>query len=60
MELEALTLPLAEEHAASTWTDLTDEVATTAFLVAAGVAPQTAAHCARPILHESVERRERR
>ncbi|MGW5430865.1 TetR/AcrR family transcriptional regulator [Streptomyces sp. NPDC004059] len=41
--LEALMLALAEENAVSTWTDPTGEAAATAFLVAAGVAPQRAA-----------------
>ncbi|MFF7979697.1 TetR/AcrR family transcriptional regulator [Streptomyces sp. NPDC007901] len=41
--LEALMLALAEENAASTWADPTGEAAATAFLVAAGVAPQAAA-----------------
>ncbi|MFF8192965.1 TetR/AcrR family transcriptional regulator [Streptomyces bobili] len=40
--LEALMLALAEENAAGTWADHTDEAAATAFLVAAGVAPQAA------------------
>ncbi|MER5446975.1 TetR/AcrR family transcriptional regulator [Streptomyces sp. NPDC002766] len=51
--LEALTLALAEEHSVSTWTDPTGEAAATAVLVAAGVAPQVAAFCARSVLHES-------
>ncbi|MGW1913708.1 TetR/AcrR family transcriptional regulator [Streptomyces sp. NPDC002076] len=41
--LEALMLALAEENAACPWTDPTGEAAATAFLVAAGVAPQRAA-----------------
>ncbi|MGW7408426.1 TetR/AcrR family transcriptional regulator [Streptomyces sp. NPDC054833] len=41
--LEALMLALAEENAACTWADPTGEAAATAFLVAAGVAPQAAA-----------------
>ncbi|MFF4037163.1 TetR/AcrR family transcriptional regulator [Streptomyces sp. NPDC001816] len=41
--LEALMLALAEENAARPWTDPTGEAAATAFLVAAGVAPQRAA-----------------
>ncbi|MFI9246128.1 TetR/AcrR family transcriptional regulator [Streptomyces sp. NPDC053086] len=41
--LEALMLALAEENAACPWADPTGEAAATAFLVAAGVAPQRAA-----------------
>ncbi|MER6735231.1 TetR/AcrR family transcriptional regulator [Streptomyces puniciscabiei] len=41
--LEALMLALAEENAACSWADPTGETAATAFLVAAGVAPQRAA-----------------
>ncbi|MBX7553264.1 TetR/AcrR family transcriptional regulator [Streptomyces sp. NPDC004232] len=41
--LEALMLALAEENAAGPWADPTGEAAATAFLVAAGVAPQRAA-----------------
>ncbi|MGW7525786.1 TetR/AcrR family transcriptional regulator [Streptomyces sp. NPDC054783] len=41
--LEALVLALAEENAACPWVDPTGEAAATAFLVAAGVAPQSAA-----------------
>ncbi|MFB0615004.1 TetR/AcrR family transcriptional regulator [Streptomyces sp. AGS-58] len=41
--LEALMLALAEENAACPWADPTGEAAATAFLVAAGVAPQAAA-----------------
>ncbi|WP_333772465.1 TetR/AcrR family transcriptional regulator [Streptomyces sp. IBSBF 3136] len=41
--LEALMLALAEENAACPWADPTGEAAATAFLVAAGVAPQSAA-----------------
>ncbi|MFI1769925.1 TetR/AcrR family transcriptional regulator [Streptomyces sp. NPDC020800] len=41
--LEALVLALAEENAARPWADPTGEAASTAFLVAAGVAPQAAA-----------------
>ncbi|MEU2052520.1 TetR/AcrR family transcriptional regulator [Streptomyces bungoensis] len=41
--LEALMLALAEENAACPWADPTDAAAATAFLVAAGVAPQRAA-----------------
>ncbi|MEU6096247.1 TetR/AcrR family transcriptional regulator [Streptomyces sp. NPDC047079] len=48
--LEALMLALAEENTASTWADPTGEAAATAFLVAAGVAPQVAALRIRDIL----------
>lgn len=41
--LEALMLALAKENAACPWADPTGEAAATAFLVAAGVAPQRAA-----------------
>ncbi|MEU6589552.1 TetR/AcrR family transcriptional regulator [Streptomyces sp. NPDC046881] len=41
--LESLMLALAEENAACPWADPTGEAAATAFLVAAGVAPQRAA-----------------
>ncbi|MGW7540427.1 TetR/AcrR family transcriptional regulator [Streptomyces sp. NPDC054770] len=41
--LEALMLALAEENAAGGWADPTGEAAATAFLTAAGVAPQAAA-----------------
>ncbi|MFE3638724.1 TetR/AcrR family transcriptional regulator [Streptomyces sp. NPDC059168] len=41
--LEALMLALAEENAACPWADPRGEAAATAFLVAAGVAPQRAA-----------------
>lgn len=41
--LEALMLALAEENTAYTWADPMGEAAATAFLVAAGVAPQAAA-----------------
>ncbi|WP_234335787.1 hypothetical protein [Streptomyces sp. NRRL S-1022] len=41
--LEALMLALAEENAECPWADPAGETAATAFLVAAGVAPQAAA-----------------
>ncbi|MFG2261678.1 TetR/AcrR family transcriptional regulator [Streptomyces sp. NPDC048720] len=52
--LEALMLALAEENSASTWADPTGEAAATAFLVAAGVAPQIASRRVRAVLHEQV------
>ncbi|OLZ72011.1 TetR family transcriptional regulator [Streptomyces sp. IMTB 2501] len=48
--LEALMLALAEENAASPWADPTGEAAATAFLVAAGVAPQRAALQVREVI----------
>lgn len=48
--LEALMLALAEENAACPWTDPTGEAAATAFLVAAGVAPQRAALQVREVI----------
>ncbi|MEV6054696.1 TetR/AcrR family transcriptional regulator [Streptomyces sp. NPDC052107] len=48
--LEALMLTLAEENAAGTWADPTGEAAATAFLVAAGVAPQAAALQVRDVV----------
>ncbi|GAA3127515.1 hypothetical protein GCM10010521_12460 [Streptomyces rameus] len=52
--LEALMLALAAENTASTWVDPTGEAAATAFLVAAGVAPQIASRRVRAVLHEHV------
>ncbi|AOR31244.1 TetR family transcriptional regulator [Streptomyces fodineus] len=52
--LEALMLALAEENTTSTWADPTGEAAATAFLVAAGVAPQTASRRVRAVLHDQV------
>ncbi|WEO92849.1 TetR/AcrR family transcriptional regulator [Streptomyces sp. FXJ1.172] len=52
--LEALMLALAEENTTSTWADPTGEAAATAFLVAAGVAPQTASLRVRAVLHDQV------
>ncbi|MGW3207553.1 TetR/AcrR family transcriptional regulator [Streptomyces sp. NPDC001135] len=51
--LEALMLALAEENAASAWADSTGEAAATAFLVAAGVAPQAAALQVRDVVSEA-------
>ncbi|MFF7968098.1 TetR/AcrR family transcriptional regulator [Streptomyces sp. NPDC007903] len=51
--LEALVPALAEENAACTWADPTGEAAATAFLVAAGVAPQAAASRVRAVVRES-------
>ncbi|MER6031358.1 TetR/AcrR family transcriptional regulator [Streptomyces sp. NPDC001851] len=48
--LEALMLALAEENAACPWADPTGEAAATAFLVAAGVAPQRAALQVREVI----------
>ncbi|MQY38743.1 hypothetical protein SRB17_67560 [Streptomyces sp. RB17] len=50
--LESLMLALAEENTASTWADPTGEAAVTAFLVAAGVAPQIASRRVRAVLRE--------
>jgi AcrR family transcriptional regulator len=52
--LEALMLALAQENTTSTWADPTGEAAATAFLVAAGVAPQTASRRVRAVLHNQV------
>ncbi|MFF3904478.1 TetR/AcrR family transcriptional regulator [Streptomyces sp. NPDC001848] len=52
--LEALMLALAAENTTSTWADPTGEAAATAFLVAAGVAPQTASRRVRAVLHDQV------
>ncbi|WP_405552093.1 TetR/AcrR family transcriptional regulator [Streptomyces sp. NBC_01171] len=52
--LEALMLALAAENTASTWADPTGEAAATAFLVAAGVAPQIASRRVRAVLREHV------
>lgn len=57
--LEALLLALAEENAASTWADPTVEAAATAFLVAAGVAPQAAALRVRDVVSEAAVSRDR-
>ncbi|MET8136507.1 MULTISPECIES: TetR family transcriptional regulator [unclassified Streptomyces] len=51
--LEALMLALAQQNEASTWEDPMGEAAATAFLIAAGVAPQTAALRVRAVLRES-------
>ncbi|MER5521594.1 hypothetical protein [Streptomyces sp. NPDC002763] len=48
--LEALLLTLAEGNAARTGADPTGEAATTAFLVAAGLAPQAAALQVREVV----------
>jgi AcrR family transcriptional regulator len=48
--LEALVLALAEENAAGTWADPVGEAAASAFLVAAGVAPQVAALQVRDVV----------
>ncbi|MER6081936.1 TetR/AcrR family transcriptional regulator [Streptomyces sp. NPDC001833] len=48
--LEALLLALVEENAAGTWADPTGEAAATAFLIAAGVAPQAAALRVREVV----------
>ncbi|MFI9804588.1 helix-turn-helix domain-containing protein [Streptomyces sp. NPDC052301] len=48
--LEALMPALAEENAAHPWADPTGEAAATAFLVAAGVAPQAAALQVRDVV----------
>ncbi|MEV6116244.1 TetR/AcrR family transcriptional regulator [Streptomyces sp. NPDC052109] len=48
--LEALMLALAEENAAGRWADPTGEASATAFLVAAGVAPQVAALQVRDVV----------
>ncbi|GLX48820.1 hypothetical protein Shyhy01_17700 [Streptomyces hygroscopicus subsp. hygroscopicus] len=50
--LEALMLALAEEDAACTWADPTGEAAATAFLVAAGVAPPTAARQVQDVVRQ--------
>ncbi|MEU2491230.1 TetR/AcrR family transcriptional regulator [Streptomyces sp. NPDC007883] len=50
--LEALMLALAEENTTPTWADPTGEAAATAFLVAAGVAPQIASRRVRAVLRE--------
>jgi hypothetical protein len=49
LALEGLMLALAEENASSTWADPTGEAAATVLLVAAGVAPQAAAHRVRDV-----------
>ncbi|MER5795200.1 TetR/AcrR family transcriptional regulator [Streptomyces sp. NPDC001980] len=49
--LEALMLALAEENGAGTWTDPSGEAAATAFLVAAGVAPQAAARQVHDVMN---------
>ncbi|MFJ3303816.1 TetR/AcrR family transcriptional regulator [Streptomyces sp. NPDC086549] len=48
--LEALMLALAEDNAACTWADPTGEASATAFLVAAGMAPQAAALQVREVV----------
>ncbi|MEU9992823.1 TetR/AcrR family transcriptional regulator [Streptomyces sp. NPDC048045] len=48
--LEALLLALAAENTACAWADPTGEAAATAFLVAAGVAPRTAARRVRDVV----------
>ncbi|WP_028804929.1 TetR/AcrR family transcriptional regulator [Streptomyces sp. 142MFCol3.1] len=48
--LEALMLALAEENTARPWADPNGEAAATAFLVAAGVAPQRAALQVREVI----------
>jgi AcrR family transcriptional regulator len=52
--LEALMLALAAENTVATWADPTGEAAATAFLVAAGVAPQIASRRVRSVLREHV------
>ncbi|WP_217555575.1 TetR/AcrR family transcriptional regulator [Streptomyces sp. GbtcB6] len=49
--LEALMLALAEEIGAGIWTDPCGEAAATAFLVAAGVAPQAAARQVQDVMN---------
>lgn len=50
---------LAEENAASAWADPTNEAEATAFLVAAGVAPQAAALQVRDVVSEAAVSRGR-